>query len=334
MKTSTCCSIKVKNSRFLPSRAKLGSAVAVGALVLHALARTLTASENVPHAPFAQWADTPLQGQFVARAFYQESEAYHIWAGNTYHNVTVKASGESYGIDITQGYLALQYGITERWAADLAVGYTTLGWRFFSNFSTNQSPQSTSGLMDSSFGIRYQVFNEAQAQSSWVPTLTLRAGAVLPGSFDQGFPFAPGTRSAAIEPEFLLRKHFGWTGLGFYGDGLFRWNRTTGNDQYIVSTGLYQKIKGWELNAGYRHLGTITGEDIVLQPDNFIIYPRKLRENNDSIEGGFSYTTSKHHWQFGFYTRTVLDGANSDGKFWLGGYLTIPIGGKKPAATP
>ena len=62
---------------------------------------------------------------------YEESEAYHIWAGGKYHNVTVKSGGESYGIDINQGYLALQYGITEKWAPDLNIGYTSVGWRYF-----------------------------------------------------------------------------------------------------------------------------------------------------------------------------------------------------------
>src|ERR1051326_5558299 len=132
------------------------------------------ASENVPHRPFAQWADVPARGQFVLGLVYEESEAYHIWAGGQYHNVTTQAGGENYGIDINQGYLALQYGLTEKWAADLNVGYTTAGWRYFN--STNGQVQSTSGFMDISFGIRYQLFNETNVPAPWVPTLTFRAG--------------------------------------------------------------------------------------------------------------------------------------------------------------
>ncbi len=282
------------------------------------------ASENVPHAPFAQWANVPAHGQLVAGLFYDESESYHIWAHNDYQDVTVHANGERYGIDINQGYITLQYGIAKRWAADLAVGYTTLGWR---KFSPDEHAQSTSGLMDTSFGVRYQIFDEAQADSKWLPTLTVRAGAVLPGTYSQGFPFAPGVRSAAVEPEVLARKHFGWTGLGAYGDALFRWNRTTSNDQYLASVGLFQQIKGWELQVGYRRLGTTSGEDIGYDPATpwTIDYPVAVRENSDSVEAGFSYTTSKRHWQYGFYSRTVVDGGNSDGKFWFGGYVNIPF---------
>src|SRR2546427_10135369 len=80
------------------------------------LTTALLASENVPHRPFAQWAEVPALGQFVFGLVYQESEAYRIWAGREFHDITVKSGGEKYGIDINQGYLALQYGITEKWA--------------------------------------------------------------------------------------------------------------------------------------------------------------------------------------------------------------------------
>jgi hypothetical protein len=289
------------------------------------------ASENAPHAPFGQWADVPAKGQLVAGLFYQESEAYHIWAGGDYQNVTWIKDGEEYGIDVNQGHITLQYGITERWAADLAIGYTTAAWRYFANDgNTNGAAQSTTGLMDISFGVRYQIWNEATADAKWKPTLTFRAGAVMPGSYEKDFPFAPGDRSASIEPQLIARKHFGWDGFGAYADGLFRWNRTTHNDHWIVAAGFFQQIKTWELNVGYRHLGTVNGDDIVLYPDRTIDYPRKVRENNDSIEAGLSYTTQKRGIQIGFYSRTVVDGSNSDGKFWVGGYVNVPfqIGGK------
>jgi len=320
---------KIQSTRYRRLRLYGGRQLVIIAsvLLLATLTQKLLASENVPHRPFAQWADVPQAGQFVLGLVYEESEAYHIWAGGQYRNVTVKAGGESYGIDINQGYLALQYGVTERWAADLNIGGTTLGWRYFANGKI----ESTTGLLDTSFGLRYQLFNEAQATSPWIPTLTLRAVAVVPGTFSEDFAFAPGTRSTAVEPELLLRKHFGSSGLGVYGDGLFRWNRTTHNDQYITVVGLFQQIKGWELDAGYRHLQTITGSDISFanpKDPSSIIYPRDVREISDSIEAGFSYTTAKSHIRYGFHSRTVVDGNNSDAKFWVGCSLDIPLGGK------
>jgi hypothetical protein len=305
-------------------------AIAAGLLLTAAMPLAALASENVPHRPFAYWADLPEQGQFVVGFVYEQSEAYHIYTGGQYHNVTWMSGGEHYGIDINQGYFALQYGLNDRWALDLNVGYTSLGWRYFDEGGI----QSTTGLMDSSFGVRYQIFNELkETNNSWVPTLTFRAGAVMPGTFSESFIFAPGSRSTAIEPELLLRKHFGWPGLGFYGDGLYRYNMTIGNDQYIIAAGLFQQIKGWEIDAGYKHLQTLSGTGITWlgDPSTYnpnIIYPRDPKENNDAIQFGFSYTTSKRHWRYGFQLTSVVDGNNTDAKLVLGGSIDIPIGGK------
>jgi len=310
--------------------------LAVGMSLPLALTQNSPASENVPHAPFAAWADLPAPGQLIAGLFYDESEAYHIWAnGGHRYNIDTPATGEHYGVDINQGWLTFQYGITKKWAADLNLGATTTGWRAF-NYQGQNAPaiRSTTGLMDIAFGVRYQIFNEAGANApAWLPTLTFRAGAVLPGSYSQNFPFAPGIGSAAIEPELLVKKHFGWPGLGAYGDALYRWNRTTGNDQYIVALGLFQQIKGWELDTGYRHMQTVGGTGLLYDPGTHAISTTgpdpsafsELREINDSIEAGFSYTTSKLHIKYSFYTRTAFNGNNSDQKFWFGGGIQMPF---------
>jgi hypothetical protein len=283
------------------------------------------ASENVPHRPFGLWADVPEAGQFIAGLVYSESEAYHIHVDGHSHNVTWHAGGESYGIDMNQGYLAFQYGITERWAADLNVGMTTVGWRYFANGQV----ESTTGFMDISFGVRYQLLNETNACAPWVPTLTARAGGVLAGSYDESFAFSPGAGSAAFEPELLLRKHVGWPGLGLFADGLYRWNQATYPDQYMVAIGFFQEIKGWELDVGYRHLQTLSGGDISFDPaqPTSLVYPRNVREISDALEAGFSYTTAKRHLRYGFQCRSVLAGNNTDRKFWVGGSFDIPFGG-------
>lgn len=309
--------------------------VRAGALLAAAvLTEKTSATEDVPHAAFAQWADVPASGQLIAGLFYDEAESYHIWAnGGHQYNVNTSKGGQSYGIDVNQGWLTFQYGINDRWAADLNIGATTVGWRRFSNEGAPGVVRKTTGLMDIAFGVRYQIFNEANTnQACWLPTLTFRAGAVLPGTYEENLPFAPGIRSAAIEPELLVKKHFGWTGFGGYGDALYRWNRTTGNDQFIYSMGCFQQIKGWELNLGYRHLQTIGGTELLYDPTTATLSTSDgsdafsgVREINDSIEAGFSYTTPKRKIKYSFYSRTVLDGKNSDQKFWVGGGVEFPF---------
>src|SRR5437879_5135081 len=112
-------------------RTSLATLASIG--LTTALVSSVLAAENVPHRPFAQWAELPAPGQFVAGVVYEESEAYHIYVKGVSYNVTYHFAGESYGIDVNQGYVTLQYGISDRWAADLNVGGTTAAWRYFDN---------------------------------------------------------------------------------------------------------------------------------------------------------------------------------------------------------
>jgi hypothetical protein len=289
------------------------------------------ASEDTPRKPFAEWAEVPAQYQLLFGIYYEQSEAYHIWAGTQRHDISIHTpDGESYGIDIRQGYFALDYGLTERWAADLELGASTVGWR---SFDHGARIVQTTGMMDPTFGVRYQIFNEAKEISWWMPTLTFRAGGILPGAYDRLVAFAPGNHSAAIEPSLLLRKHFGWEGLGLWGDVLYRWMHTNGNDQYIAALGLFQQIGRWELDVGYRHLQATSGEDIVLIPPatgtpppwSGIVYKADVREISESIDAGFSYTTARRQWRWGFHGRKTFEGRNTDSKFWLGGSVQIPF---------
>lgn len=283
----------------------------------------IRASENVPYRPFAQWAEVPARSEWVIGAVYDHSDAGNVWVGDQQHSLKTGGQGT---VQIDQGFAAIQYGITERWAADLNVGYTMGSWQHLPAGSAD----STKGLMDWAFGVRYQMFHEDLKKSRWIPTLTFRAGAVLPGSYDQRFPFSPGLSSAAIQPELLLRKHFGWEGFGCYGDALYRWNRTTGNDQYILAFGLMQQFKGWELDFGWRHLQTLSGSDITIDPDQTVHYPRDPRENSEALEAGLSYTTAVRRFRYAVHTRAVLDGNNADDKLWFGLSVDFPFGGKPP----
>ena len=46
-----------------------------------------------------------------------------------------------------------------------------------------------------------------------------------------------------------------------------------------------------------------------------------------------SYSTAKKRLELGFYSRTVLDGANTAGAFLVGGYIKFPLGHTKPIAS-
>jgi hypothetical protein len=308
--------------------------LALGILCLPVLTQNLRASEDEPRQPFGQLADVPVPGQLLFGITYEQSEAYHVWEqGNNRMDANYRTADENYGIDVRQGYLTFDYGIAPKWAADVNLGGTTVGWRAFDNGNI----QKTTGMMDPTFGVRYQIFNESESNAPvWIPTLTFRAGAIVPGIYDRQIGFAPGNHGVAIEPSIIFRKHLGWPGFGIWGDILYRWEHTSGADQYIAAIGVLQQIKGWEMDFGYRHLQTLSGENIELGPGpnaqgsynstaNPNWYPTDVREISDSLDFGFSYTTPKRHVRMGFHARKTFDGSNTDSAFWLGASLQIPL---------
>jgi hypothetical protein len=325
MKNNKQCVCGMKPAGFTPGSTcqRVVTGLALASL---ALAQSVSASENVPRKPFAQWADLPDPRQFTVTPWYMESEAYHVWTGHDRQNVNTSIEGENYGIDTMQGIVAMEYGIAKKWAADLNIGITTVGSR---SFNATASSESTTGLMDTSVGVRYQIFKEAEATSPWVPTLTFRAAGILPGSYDKDFPFAPGNHSTAIEPSLLVKKHFGWQGFGAYGDTFYRWMRTSGVDQYMAAVGLFQEIKGWTLDVGYRHLQCLSGYDIEFVAGSPMVYSPQVREIRDSLEAGFNYTTPVRHFKYAFNVSKTFDGSNTASDFWLSAFVDFPIGGKK-----
>lgn len=297
-----------------------GSAVLAAACVLSGPFDS-AGSETVPRKPFAEWAEVPAPGEFKLRIWYMEGEAYHVWYGRQRQNITIHKQGEDYGIDPMHGILAMEYGLTDRWAADLNLGYGTVGTR---SFNPQGRSEETTGLLDSNFGVRYQLSRESD--QNWLPTVSFRAGAILPGTYDKNFPFAPGNHSVAIEPSLYARKHFGWTGFGAYGEAGYRWMRTSGDDQYAVAFGFFQEIQSWMLNAGWRHLQQISGYNLAPVPVGTPVhYSPQVREVSDAFEAGFSYTTLKRNWKWGFYTSKTFDGSNTDSRFMVSGYLEIPF---------
>jgi hypothetical protein len=85
--------------------------------------------------------------------------------------------------------------------------------------------------------------------------------------------------------------------------------------------------------VGYRRLQTLEGTDLRFDPTTKQLSTSgsdpnafsELREINDSIEAGFSYTTPRLRLKYSFYTRTVFYGNNSDQKFWIGAGLEVPF---------
>jgi hypothetical protein len=277
------------------------------------------ASENIPSKPFAQAVWLPARGQWIVTPWYEYSEFHDAWRGLQKESVTV---GDGHGFDQNNGMVLIEYGFARNWAADLQVGYTSLSQRYF---TPDGEADTTRGLMDVTFGVRWQVLHEADAPK-WAPTVTLRAGGIVRGSYDIDFPYAPGNGAVGIEPSVLLSKNFGWQGFGMYGNIGYRAMRSGGNDAVFGSIGFRQEFRGFTFNAGYRHHEDVEGDDIGGM-GNTIVYSPRVREIYQQMEFGLGYT-DKGGRRYQFYFRQTFDGRNTGEKQVYGIYASFPIGGK------
>lgn len=280
-----------------------------------------SAAENLPSKPFAQMVYLPDCGQWTITPWYQYTEFQKIWRGSHQEHVTV---GDEHGFDQNDGMFLTEYSFKQDWAVDLLLGYTSLATR---SFTPDGQVQKTDGLMDVTFGLRWQVFNETNSSSPFTPTLTLRAGGIVSGTYDDNFPFAPGNGSLGIEPSVLLAKSFGWPGLGMYGSLGYRVMRSGGKDQVFGTIGLSQRYKGFNFNAGARYQQNTSGDDIP-GPSNTLVYSVNVKEVNEMFEAGVGYTDKGgRHYQF--YLDKNFDGRNTGDKYVYGIYASFPFGGKK-----
>jgi hypothetical protein len=283
------------------------------------------AAENMPKKPFGQEALIPDEHQWIVTPLYQYTEFDNVWIGGRKQDITFPVD---HGFDQNDFTIMAEYGFHTNWAVDAMIGFTDLATRAWS--TPPGSVRHTRGLSDTTYGLRYQVWNERTAESKWTPTLTLRAGGIYRGTYQKDFPFAPGSGGVGIEVEAMAQKSFGWEGLAGYATAGYRDIRSGANSQLFATVGINQKFRGVTLSAGYRHQQSTTGFDARATgiTGNTIVYTSYAKEINEQFEAGIGYT-DKHdrHWQF--YYQGNFDGRNTGDKDTYGIYVSFPIGGKR-----
>jgi hypothetical protein len=251
------------------------------------------------------------QGKFSLNLSYVFETFDEFWMGRT------KAQLPD---DIEQHTVAvgLEYGLFDAVTVDLTLGYTR----------TSFSPaDDLDGLNDTTLGVRWRVVDEFAVDSPYIPTLTVRVGGIIAGTYDTvttGAPHSPGDGASGVEMSLLFGKALGNTGFGLFGEVGYRHRLENVPDDFFASLGVYKTfLEGFIASFGYRRVQGLSGLDIGGPGFTPARFP-ETQEIFDNLEAGLGYTDTggRHYGLFGAWT---IDGKNAGEKTIVGASLTIPF---------
>jgi hypothetical protein len=262
-------------------------------------------------ASFGQSAWLPAKQEVKVTPGFTFSTFDEFWAGRTRVG-PLKANNES--LDQYTGYLALEYGILENLAADATLGYSA-------TTRTMALGEGDEGLTDSLIGMRYRLLDEKNAPCPFAPSIAIRVGGIVAGTYDSNQPFSVGDGAHGFESSLLVGKSFGATGFGMYGDIGYRVRENPVPDDLFASVGVFQQIGPVTANFGYRHVQSLSGLDIggpgFNPPAGRASGFPAVKEINQLIEGGISYTDDGGRVYQVSVAKSV-DGRNTGDKFIFG----------------
>lgn len=228
---------------------------------------------------FSQSAWIVNQGEWnVTTSFtYQTYDSF--WAGTT------EVSPPPFADEVNQytALISVEYGFWEDFAVDITGGYV-LAEVDGGTFDDND------GAADTLIGLRWNIVDEFESESPYMPTLTLRLGGIIAGSYEESMPHSPGDGASGAEFSLLYGKSFGETGFGLFGDLGFRVRSDDVPEDFFTSVGLYKTLfDNFTVSAGYRLNHGLDGLDIGGPGFTPARFP-ELQEINHNIEAGVSYT--------------------------------------------
>jgi hypothetical protein len=243
---------------------------------------------------------------------------------DAFYDSKKRNSLKPFGIDSIDQHAATlngEYSFAKNWAADLTVGYVT---ETMTKSLRPQDPRTSEGLNDTTVGVRYRALDETLSHSAWVPTLTLRAAAIVEGSYDRNFINSPGDGGTGGEYGLLMGRYWEKIGGGIYGSALHR----------IVSGGAPQKFKGtlgvykilfksFTLDAGYERIDSFGGVNFD-SPTFTLNRFSELAEKSDTVHGGVGYRDSGER-SYNVTVSKVIAGQNTSDRLTVQAVLSIPF---------
>ena len=137
----------------------------------------------------------PIPQQFLVTGSIVDQSASDAYIGKTKLPLTAITGGAASKFKRTTTAVRLDYGLTDALALDVSLGYAKV---------KAGAADSDSGLADSTIGLRWRALDEYE--SPRLPTVTLRAGAILKGSYEGARLAALGNNENGIEIAAIIGK--------------------------------------------------------------------------------------------------------------------------------
>ena len=263
----------------------------------------------------AQSAWLPEPGQLIVTPGYNFQTFDEFFAGTTRSKLPA---------DLTQhtAVLTFEYGLLRDLAVDLTLGYV------WTRFRPPGGPAFTSdGLTDTQLGLRFRLLDERRG-GAWTPTLSLRVGAIIAGTYDVFFaipppPINPGDGADGVEFSLLTGKTFGQSGFGVFADFGYRVRNGHVPDDLFGRAGIFQQIGPVTLGVDYRQVQALSGGDIGGRGFGTAYGFPQVREVDRAIDAGITFTDrGGRGYQF-TYSKTI-NGRNTGDKSIFGVSISLP----------
>lgn len=208
------------------------------------------------------------------------------------------------------------YGFTDRLALDYATGYSRVNYAGGplggpgGIVLTKDAREDRSGLADSRVALAVSLTDEFASLNPAMPTVAVRVGAIIAGSYDTGFVNAVGNGGSGVEATLLLAKTFPLHGAGLTAELGYRWLDGAVPDAWTAALGAFKTFGTVTFSAGLREYHSTSGIDILgagfASLDSF----PATREINRTYELGLTWRYDDHIGYSLGYART-LEGRNT-----------------------
>lgn len=211
--------------------------------------------------------------------------------------------------------LFVDYGLGYGLAFDADLGFTA---------TQADGLPDQNGLDDTHLGLRWRLVDEFAMDQPWAPTLALRVGGIIAGSYDtDNFPAAPGVGGSGFESNVALGKLLP-CGFSLSSDFAYRIRDNDVPDDWRIRATVGKTLfEHFSVEGGIHHKESIDGIDL----DDAGFAPNRapeLREIYTNLEAALS-AIGPGDLQYNLFYAYTLDGRNTGKKHIVGASISVPF---------